>query len=112
MLLGLVNISLLYVWEIVYRLEMHWTLTCHHLVTMVLVVASTALMYDFESEMEMEEPGLSRMVHLQHTVQRIILVEVLFGMTNQPALIALMLHRASSSSAPAWFLIAAIWELV
>merc|ERR1712070_1034367 len=41
-----------------------------------------------------------------------MLVEVLFGMTNQPALVALLLHRARSSSAAQWFKAASVWEAI
>lgn len=110
-LFGMINLTMLYLWEMIYRVEMHWTLTIHHLVTIALVTSSCVIAYSFESRLELVGASeVDGMLTLRKTVQRIILVEVLFAMTNQPALVALALHRAGSASASGWFKLAAIWE--
>merc|ERR1711879_539934 len=56
--------------------------------------------------------GQDAMNYGRKTVLRMMLVEVLFAMSNQPVLVALLMHRVGCTCAWNHFRIAMHWELV
>lgn len=112
---GFLMISTFYTWEIVYRVDMDKMLMVHHVCTLTLVVACALGSFDLEREgmlMTLTDGKRSAIVTGRRLVMRITLMELLAAATNQPILVALLLHRAKLSSSRRAFLAAAAWELI
>lgn len=112
---GFLMISTFYTWEIVYRVDMDKMLMVHHVCTLILVLACALGTFDLEREgmlMTLTEGKRSAIVTGRRLVMRITLMELLASSTNQPILVALLLHRAKLSSSRRAFLAAAAWELI
>jgi len=124
LMFGFLSVSVLYLWEMVYRIDIDTSLLVHHLATLCLVVLASVAMYEIEQDAlrqtntadaqqlnELRERQ-DAMNYGRKTVLRLMLVEVLFAMTNQPVLVALLMHRVGSTCAWNHFRIAMYWELV
>mmetsp|Transcript_105448 Transcript_105448/g.191779 ORF Transcript_105448/g.191779 Transcript_105448/m.191779 type:complete len:325 (-) Transcript_105448:55-1029(-) len=112
---GFLLVTTFYIWEMIYRIDMDIMLLIHHLTTLILVVLSTAGSFNMKKKVfGMEETeGLSQAMEMGRLLMiRITLVELVAASTNQPVLVALLLHRAKFSASRRAFLAAGLWELV
>merc|ERR1712032_730820 len=129
---GFVLIWLLYMWELVYRINMDPSLLLHHLCTLTLCVLMAVSLYDMEREildnlrdvmdmhgrnvdradMESAEDELETRIRSWLVVFRLGLLCMLTASTEQPSFVALLLHRASHPRAAAAFKLAWVWSAI
>lgn len=110
---GILPITTFYLWEMMYRIDMDVMLFIHHLSTIILIILSSVGSFRFEQDllsMSQLEERWEAIRFGRLLVFRITLVELLAASTNQPVLVALLLHRARFSASHLAFLAAAYWE--
>jgi hypothetical protein len=112
---GFLLISTFYTWEIIFRIEMDAMLIVHHVTTLTLVVICAMGSFSLERDeisMGADEGMRQALESGRRLVLRITLVELLAAATNQPVMVALLLHRAQVSYSHRAFFVATLWEAV
>ena len=122
-------VSSLYLWELVFRLDISPSLLAHHMCTIALCTLIAISLYDVEKDIEADFKRISeafvqndpakageiralneeRMVFMTQTF-RVAIIIVLTALTEQPSFVALLMHRSQHRHTNAAFAVAAIWS--
>ena len=126
---GFFAVWMLYIWELVYRVDINPSLLAHHMCTIALCLAFSISLYDIEVDLhrevkrtieamlenESDKAAESNAVNdtrqrVYLTVFRLGLITILTALTEQASFIALLMHRATHPKTHLAFRISAIWS--